>query len=64
MVQLRVGVGEHRDAVEERGGEVALRNGKRFHATVSFIAGTVLQDGMDLGGSLFFFSEINEADGY
>ena len=34
----------------------ALRNTKAFLATVSFIA--------DLGGSLFFSFEIDEADGY
>ena len=40
----------------------ALRNAKRFHATVSFIADTGLKDATDLGGSLFFFFGINETD--
>ena len=41
---------------------VALRNAKRFHATVAFIADTGLRDATDLGESLFFFFGINEAD--
>ena len=32
-----------------------LRNAKRFHGIVSFIADTELRDATDLGGSLFFF---------
>ena len=39
----------------------ALRNAKIFHATVSFIADT---DATNLGGSLFFFFGIYEADRY
>ena len=39
----------------------ALRNAKRFHATVSFIADI---DATNLGGSLFFFFGIYEADRY
>ena len=42
----------------------ALRNAKRFSATVSFIADTRLKDATGLGGSLFFFFGKNEADGY
>ena len=42
----------------------ALRNAKRFHATVSFIADTGLEGAKDLGGFLFFFFGKNEADGY
>ena len=30
-----------------------LRNAKRFHATVSFIADTGLKDATDLGGQVF-----------
>ena len=40
----------------------ALRNAKRFHATVASIADTELRDTTDLGGSLFFFFGVNEAD--
>ena len=42
----------------------ALRNAKRFHVTLRFIADPGLKDATDLGGSLFFFFGINEADGY
>ena len=41
----------------------ALRNAKRFHATVGFIADTGLKDATDFGGSLFFVC-IYEADRY
>ena len=41
-----------------------LRNGKRFHATVRFIADTWLKDATELGGSLLFFFGINEANRY
>jgi len=33
----------------------ALRNAKRFHATISFIADTGLKDAMDLGWSPLLF---------
>ena len=42
----------------------ALRNANRFHAIVSFIADTGLKNATALGGSLFFFFGMNEADGY
>ena len=42
----------------------ALRNAKRLHATVGSIADTRLKEATDLGGSVFFFFGINEADGY
>ena len=42
----------------------AVRNAKRLHATVRFTADTGSKDATDLGGSLFFFFGINEADGY
>ena len=42
----------------------ALRNAKRFHGSVGFIAETRLKEATDLGGSFSFFFGINEADGY
>ena len=39
-----------------------LRDGKTFHAAVSFIADTELKDTTDYGGFLFFFFGQNEAD--
>ena len=42
----------------------ALRNAKRFHATVGFTTDTGLKDTTDLGGSSLLFLRIDEADGY
>ena len=54
----------HLRSEEMRTAMDALRNAKRFSATVSFIADTRLKDATGLGGSLFFFFGKNEADGY
>ena len=42
----------------------ALRNAKRFHATVILTTDTGLKDGTDLSGSPLLFLRIDEADGY
>ena len=42
----------------------ALRNGKRFPATVRLTTDTGLKDATDLGGSPLLFLRIDEADGY
>ena len=42
----------------------ALRNAKRFHATVILTTDTRLKDTTDLGGSSLLFLRIDEADGY
>ena len=47
--------GMSRDQLRVRMVMDALRNAKRFHATVSLIADTGLKDAIDLGGSLFLF---------
>ena len=42
----------------------ALGKTKRFHAALSFITDPVLWDAKDLGGSLYFFFGIDEANEY
>ena len=42
----------------------ALRNAKRFPATVRLTTDTGLKDATDLGGSPLLFLRIDEADGY
>ena len=61
LVEPWEGVGGNRGAVEGR----ECEDGQGcIHAIVGFIADTGSKDATDLGGSLLFFYEVNEADGY